>query len=244
LPVVCCNKQQAKNNKQIGTECRTVPKLRFNDHEVPLTPGATLFEHADQTRVRIAHTCKRRGACHECIVQVLRGAEALSAPSQDERFLRQGFRLACQARVERGDTEIHVHALRRGALQIATGGKTGGGGLDPCVTRGEGGKVRIDGEEVWRSEGPLYGIAADIGTTTVVVRLVDLESGEVRATHGFENPQVFGGLDVMGRISYDAQDGRRILNSRYLTRRLPIRGIPNLIPIPARKGVKQSRSSI
>ncbi len=49
-----------------------------------------------------------------------------------------------------------------------------------------------------------------------VLRLVDLESGEIRATHGFENPQIFGGLDVMGRISYDGQDGgrERALGSR------------------------------
>ena len=47
------------------------------------------------------------------------------------------------------------------------------------------------------------GLAIDIGTTTVVVELVDLESGAVAGVRAFENPQAFGGSDVMNRISYD-----------------------------------------
>ena len=52
--------------------------------------------------------------------------------------------------------------------------------------------------------GRILGVAADIGTTTVAINLVDLESGEIIATSSFENPQKFGGSDVMNRISYDA----------------------------------------
>lgn len=179
--------------------------LRFDDHLTELQPGATLFDHAEAAGRHIAHTCKRRGSCHECIVQVLHGAGALSPRTENERFLREGFRLACQARVEREDEEIHVRALRRGALQIADSGRAAACALDPCVTRA-GEWIAIDGEPVRQSAGPLFGLAADIGTTTIVVRLVDLESGEIRATHSFENPQIFGGLDVMGRIGYDASD--------------------------------------
>ena len=45
-------------------------------------------------------------------------------------------------------------------------------------------------------------LAGDIGTTTVVLNLVDLESGETVQTSSFENPQRFGGADIMNRISY------------------------------------------
>ncbi|MDP6961671.1 MAG: ASKHA domain-containing protein, partial [Dehalococcoidia bacterium] len=48
-----------------------------------------------------------------------------------------------------------------------------------------------------------YGLAIDIGTTTVVMNLVDLETGETLHTSSFENTQKFGGSDIMHRISYD-----------------------------------------
>jgi uncharacterized 2Fe-2S/4Fe-4S cluster protein (DUF4445 family) len=48
----------------------------------------------------------------------------------------------------------------------------------------------------------LYGAAVDIGTTTVVVRLVDLKTGEVISTASTGNPQSQFGDDVISRISY------------------------------------------
>ena len=48
----------------------------------------------------------------------------------------------------------------------------------------------------------LYGIAADIGTTTLVLRLVDLLTGEVRRTASTANPQIRYGDDVIGRIQH------------------------------------------
>jgi uncharacterized 2Fe-2S/4Fe-4S cluster protein (DUF4445 family) len=53
------------------------------------------------------------------------------------------------------------------------------------------------------SFGPPVGLAIDVGTTTVVLELVDLERGTVIAVAAFENPQRFGGSDVMTRISYE-----------------------------------------
>lgn len=47
-----------------------------------------------------------------------------------------------------------------------------------------------------------YGAAVDIGTTTVVVYLCDLSTGEVLATGSFMNPQMQYGDDVISRISY------------------------------------------
>jgi uncharacterized 2Fe-2S/4Fe-4S cluster protein (DUF4445 family) len=82
--------------------------------------------------------------------------------------------------------------------------------LDPAVTR-DGDRILIDGIEVERSTGPIHGIAMDLGTTTIVLRLVDLESGELIADSSFENPQRFGGSDVMARISYDGDHPGRLL---------------------------------
>jgi uncharacterized 2Fe-2S/4Fe-4S cluster protein (DUF4445 family) len=82
--------------------------------------------------------------------------------------------------------------------------------LNPAVTR-DGDRILIDGIEVERSTGPILGIAMDLGTTTVVLRLLDLESGELIADTSFENPQRFGGSEVMSRIAYDTEHPGRLL---------------------------------
>ena len=45
-----------------------------------------------------------------------------------------------------------------------------------------------------------FGIAIDIGTTTVVIALLDLTSGEMLGRHSFLNPQCEFGPDVISRI--------------------------------------------
>jgi uncharacterized 2Fe-2S/4Fe-4S cluster protein (DUF4445 family)/NADPH-dependent glutamate synthase beta subunit-like oxidoreductase len=47
-----------------------------------------------------------------------------------------------------------------------------------------------------------YGLAVDVGTTTVVGYLCDLTNGKLVATASMMNPQVVYGEDVMSRISY------------------------------------------
>lgn len=57
------------------------------------------------------------------------------------------------------------------------------------------------------------GLAIDIGSTTVVVHLCDLRTGEVLATQSAMNPQVRFGEDLMSRVSYamtDAQGTERM----------------------------------
>jgi len=53
---------------------------------------------------------------------------------------------------------------------------------------------------------PLWGVAIDIGTTTVTVWLVDLISGEVRAQAAEYNGQINRGEDVISRIIYASKD--------------------------------------
>ena len=48
----------------------------------------------------------------------------------------------------------------------------------------------------------IYGLAIDIGTTTVAGYLCNLRNGEVIATESIMNPQVTYGEDVMSRITY------------------------------------------
>jgi uncharacterized 2Fe-2S/4Fe-4S cluster protein (DUF4445 family) len=48
----------------------------------------------------------------------------------------------------------------------------------------------------------IYGVAFDIGSTTIAAHLCDLASGEVIASSGLMNPQIRFGEDLMSRVSY------------------------------------------
>src|SRR5215471_15129824 len=48
----------------------------------------------------------------------------------------------------------------------------------------------------------LYGLAIDVGSTTIAAHLCELASGEVVASSGLMNPQIRFGEDLMSRVSY------------------------------------------
>ena len=48
----------------------------------------------------------------------------------------------------------------------------------------------------------LYGLAIDLGSTTVAAHLTNLDTGEVVASSGIMNPQIRFGEDLMSRVSY------------------------------------------
>ncbi|WP_170557232.1 ASKHA domain-containing protein [Ruegeria atlantica] len=58
--------------------------------------------------------------------------------------------------------------------------------------------------EIWPGlhEHGLYGLAIDLGSTTIAAHLTDLETGEVKASSGLMNPQIRFGEDLMSRVSY------------------------------------------
>jgi uncharacterized 2Fe-2S/4Fe-4S cluster protein (DUF4445 family) len=82
--------------------------------------------------------------------------------------------LTLQAAVRRGDWRVTVSVWQGREIIGVEAGKVGRG----------------------------YGLAVDIGTTTVAGYLADLTSGEVVATDAMMNPQVAYGEDVMSRIGY------------------------------------------
>lgn len=66
-------------------------------------------------------------------------------------------------------------------------------------------------------ETPLWGVAIDIGTTTVTLWLVDLVSGQVHAQAAEYNQQIARGEDVVSRIIYASKDeGGKELRSLVL----------------------------
>ncbi len=144
--------------------------------------------------------------------------ERLTPPTECERHLdaRAGFRLSCQCRIAVDAGDVECHTMRRGQMRIerhALGLPTSDKKmpLEPCVTREGPDRILLDGVEIDRSTGPIHGIAMDLGTTTVVIRLINLETGQLVADASFENPQRFGGSEVMSRIHYDTHNKGKLL---------------------------------
>jgi uncharacterized 2Fe-2S/4Fe-4S cluster protein (DUF4445 family) len=81
-------------------------------------------------------------------------------------------------------------------------------GLQPALRAGEW-KVTVAVEAGTRLIGiwpgfveRAFGLAIDVGSTTIAGHLCDLQSGEVLASGGLMNPQIRFGEDLMSRVSY------------------------------------------
>lgn len=179
--------------------------------------GTTLFDFAESLGITVPTSCYKQGKCRECLLEIESGSELLSPLAPQESHLGGRFRLACRTHLTSAG-EVQCHTLRRGTLRIET--ETSGLSeqplqLDPAITR-EGSRVLLDGKQIAESDGPLHGIALDIGTTTIVLRLYGLETGNLVATQSFENPQRFGGSDIMARIRFDGEHPGRLLQRTLL----------------------------
>ena len=177
--------------------------------------GSSLFDHAERWGIRVPTSCQKQGKCKECMVEVAEGMDCLSAPTEHERHLKGKFRLSCRCHVAADAGHVRCHTMRRGQMRIERSALGLPGShrrmeLDPAVTR-DGDRILIDGEEVDRSSGPIHGLAMDLGTTTIVLRLMNLETGEPIANASFENPQRFAGSEVMSRILYDSEHPGKLL---------------------------------
>lgn len=147
--------------------------------ELPFEGEARLADVLEANGLALRHPCGGRGSCGKCAV-VLEGN--VSAPNEAEQ--RAGTRLSCQARLL-GDAAAVLPEVR-GLEQIALSG----------------GAVQMG-----RPMHGKLGAAVDIGTTTIALRLYDLETGACLAEAGMGNPQASIAADVMGRIGA-ALEGR------------------------------------
>ncbi len=94
-----------------------------------------------------------------------------------------------------------------------------GCGIDGCGPEGYGGcRTEVIELEPGENKGPYYGLAIDIGTTTVKINLVDLATGDVVDSGGEYNLQQRYGDDVINRIVYsvDAKNGLNKLQQAVL----------------------------
>ncbi|MBL7067954.1 MAG: DUF4445 domain-containing protein [Candidatus Marinimicrobia bacterium] len=141
-----------------------------------------LFDHG------VEFPCGGDGTCGKCKVRVIDGDLPIN-DIQRRYFSREelsnGWRLACQCYVK----EPVTLELAQWEMAILS----------------DDSRIKISGLEG-------YGVAVDLGTTTLVVQLIDLGSGNVTGVRTALNPQAKYGADIMSRIDYAlTDDGARRL---------------------------------
>ncbi|MEP0504331.1 MAG: ASKHA domain-containing protein [Paracoccaceae bacterium] len=116
-------------------------------------------------------------------------------PSGDLERLRDA--LSTQWSLENVHADLHIlqslqPILRKGAWKVTCAVHLGDDENAPRIMH------------VWPGyyEGSIYGLAIDLGSTTIAAHLCDLQSGDVVASSGIMNPQIRFGEDLMSRVSY------------------------------------------
>ena len=152
--------------------------------QISIHSGATLLEAAGQAGIILNNVCGGKGTCEKCAV--------ILEPDSQQVF-------ACQYRVQ-SDLTVTIPVSSRFFEQ-----KILAEGIDT--------ETRID-RDIYKnylqiSEGAqILGVAVDIGTTTVVAKLIDMTSGRCLATEAALNPQTRYGDDVVSRIAYVETDAK------------------------------------
>jgi uncharacterized 2Fe-2S/4Fe-4S cluster protein (DUF4445 family) len=126
--------------------------------------------------------CGGRGRCKGCRIKVLEGM--LPVTDDDRRLLAQheiddGWRLACRARAE---CDLKIELAQWEATILADEAA-----LDFTPKSG-------------------LGVAVDLGTTTLVAQLLDLQTGHVLAVQTALNSQAQFGADIMSRVDHALRD--------------------------------------
>ncbi len=140
--------------------------------------SATLLEAAGQAGIILNTACGGRGTCKKCLVYL----------EPDHRQV-----LACQHRIQ-SDLKVSIPVESRYfEQQILEHGIEAK--IEPSLTIYEELRKKTVAEKI-------FGLAVDIGTTTVVAKLINMADGKCLATESVLNPQTRYGDDVISRIAY------------------------------------------
>ena len=181
-----------------------VPKdSRLDEHQVLLDEKEVLVEKDEG----LADGYETKPLCRKVKL-------SLSEPTLTEN-VSDWNRLQAALRTELGCSDIHISLpVLRGLAETL---RTGNWDVTVTVTQFNG-CAEVVHLEPGQSEGKSYGLAVDIGTTTVVVYLIDLDSGLTLGKKGTYNKQARYGDDVITRMIHasEKKDGLEALHLAVL----------------------------
>jgi len=173
--------------------------------------GHPLLKALRQEGIEIAAPCNGQGLCGKCKVRITPAAPPVDAAHDhmSKEEIAAGIRLACEVIVRDGMvvTLPEDHSLD---ARILEGERIRESRVAPAVVvdKIDGGcQLRYQGRPAvalpgWQESFSPKGLAIDLGTTTLVVTLMDLQTGRELATASALNPQTRFGHDVMTRIQH------------------------------------------
>lgn len=181
--------------------------------------GQILSEALAQSGITIEQPCGGQGSCGCCrvLVEPQDGVPPINNEHLTPEETNKGVRLACCSVVEKACT-IRIDSDYQLENQVTDSGRIlesyntqKNGQIQPAVRVSSAKKSFLLSYDQfaepfvidnWRETYSPKGLAIDIGTTTIVLSLIDLATGSVLATRSSLNPQVVHGHDVMTRIKY------------------------------------------
>jgi uncharacterized 2Fe-2S/4Fe-4S cluster protein (DUF4445 family) len=195
--------------------------------EIPA--GGTLLDAARLARVRLEAPCNGVGICGKCRVRLdgpsLAQARIVATRNLSAEQVAEGFVLLCSTLAE-GDLEVTVPGSGERGLRILEDGVRLDLPLNPTLRKRFDAERRVTvvsaGERVLAEEGGdtttrLYGVAVDIGTTTLVASLLDLGTGARVGSVSALNPQVTHAQDVLSRVQIASEpEGLALLHSELM----------------------------
>lgn len=176
-------------------------QIHIDRQTIATQKGVALMESMVSAGVLLRSDCGGRGRCGKCLVHVARAEPgALTEPDEEERKtlgadrLAAGRRLACRAQVL-GEVSLDVPDESRFTLEVVQKGL-------PILLS------RLESLPAARrvSCSSSYGIAVDVGTTTIAIYLCDIKKSTVAASTSLRNPQAVFGDDVISRIGAVRRD--------------------------------------
>lgn len=146
--------------------------------------GESLLAAMKRQEVYVPAYCGGRGTCKKCGVKLVEGALPVTQEDEkafDANALAAGMRLSCKAYPQQ-DCTVELCTDDESEFEILTGSGASGGAVAGGV------------------ENEAFGVAVDIGTTTIAMELWGLDSRKMYAQDSRINHQRAFGADVISRI--------------------------------------------
>ncbi len=183
--------------------------------------GSSLLDAARTAGVTIESPCNGSGTCGKCRVIIAPDSYShLYQKAGEGTFQEPGYVLACQSRVMDDVTVDLIPDVQNKDLKILNDGQSMANVENPYITKKYNYKLHstviyaggeLLGTESGNTERKNYGIIVDIGTTTLVVSLVDVAKGQELFSESSLNPQAAYAHDVLSRIQFATENNGLLL---------------------------------